>query len=170
MRRHLLLSLLAVVVIGSAAVLAQTARRTSAPPPASSTVTFTETIAPIVYANCVTCHRPGEAAPFSLISYEDVAKRGHTHRARHRVAVHAAVARRHGLWRVHWRAAADRRADRHDRGLGEAGDAARRRTPNAEAAGVRWRGVAAGHSPTSCSRCPPGSTCVRPVRMSSATS
>ena len=39
-------------------------------------MTFTETIAPIVYANCVTCHRPGEAAPFSLISYEDVAKRG----------------------------------------------------------------------------------------------
>ena len=76
MRRHLLFSLLVVVVIGSAAVLAQTVRGTSAPPPASSTVTFTEAIAPIVYANCVTCHRPGEAAPFSLISYEDVAKRG----------------------------------------------------------------------------------------------
>jgi mono/diheme cytochrome c family protein len=39
-------------------------------------VTFSETIAPIVYANCVSCHRPGEAAPFSLISYEDVSKRG----------------------------------------------------------------------------------------------
>ncbi|MBZ5577027.1 MAG: cytochrome c [Acidobacteriia bacterium] len=38
--------------------------------------TFTETIAPIVYRNCVTCHRPGEAAPFSLITYEDVKKRG----------------------------------------------------------------------------------------------
>jgi len=44
--------------------------------PAANTVTFTETIAPIVYQNCVTCHRPGEAAPFSLISYEDVKKRG----------------------------------------------------------------------------------------------
>ena len=40
-----------------------------------SGVTFTETIAPILYANCVTCHRAGEAAPFPLISYEDVAKR-----------------------------------------------------------------------------------------------
>jgi len=40
-----------------------------------SRITFSETIAPIVYANCVTCHRPGEAAPFALISYEDVAKR-----------------------------------------------------------------------------------------------
>jgi len=43
---------------------------------APSRATFADTIAPIVYANCVTCHRPGEAAPFSLISYEDVAKRG----------------------------------------------------------------------------------------------
>jgi len=38
--------------------------------------TFTDTIAPIVYANCVTCHRPGEVAPFSLISYDDVVKKG----------------------------------------------------------------------------------------------
>src|SRR4249920_3118299 len=38
--------------------------------------TFTQTVAPIIYGNCVTCHRPGEAAPFSLISYEDVKKRG----------------------------------------------------------------------------------------------
>jgi len=41
-----------------------------------ATTTFSETIAPIVYANCVTCHRPGEAAPFSLITYEDVRRRG----------------------------------------------------------------------------------------------
>jgi hypothetical protein len=39
-------------------------------------VTFTETIAPIIYKNCVACHRPGEAGPFSLITYEDVSKRG----------------------------------------------------------------------------------------------
>ena len=44
--------------------------------PAADKVTFSENIAPIVYDNCVTCHRPGEAAPFSLISYEDVKKRG----------------------------------------------------------------------------------------------
>ena len=42
---------------------------------AADRVTFSETIAPIVYANCVTCHRPGEAAPFSLITYNDVSKR-----------------------------------------------------------------------------------------------
>jgi hypothetical protein len=44
--------------------------------PAANKPTFSETIAPILYDNCVTCHRPGEAAPFSLISYEDVKKRG----------------------------------------------------------------------------------------------
>ena len=52
------------------------ARGAAAAAASSVRVTFTETIAPIVYGNCVTCHRPGEAAPFSLISYEDVAKRG----------------------------------------------------------------------------------------------
>jgi hypothetical protein len=43
---------------------------------AAQKVTFTETIAPILYQNCVTCHRPGEAAPFSLISWDDAKKRG----------------------------------------------------------------------------------------------
>src|SRR5215471_2389237 len=40
------------------------------------TVTFSEHVAPIIFNNCATCHRPGEAAPFSLLSYEDVRKRG----------------------------------------------------------------------------------------------
>ncbi len=35
-------------------------------------VTFSEQIAPIIYKNCTTCHRPGEAGPFSLITYKDV--------------------------------------------------------------------------------------------------
>ena len=39
-------------------------------------ITFSERIAPILYRNCVQCHRPGEAAPFSLISFEDVRNRG----------------------------------------------------------------------------------------------
>ena len=36
---------------------------------------FTRDIAPIVFDNCSLCHRPGEAAPFSLLTYQDVAKR-----------------------------------------------------------------------------------------------
>ncbi|WP_423148566.1 cytochrome c [Rubrolithibacter danxiaensis] len=38
-------------------------------------VTFTKDIAPIIHTKCTPCHRRGEAAPFSLITYEDVAKR-----------------------------------------------------------------------------------------------
>jgi hypothetical protein len=44
----------------------------------SGAVTFSEDVAPILYANCVSCHRPGEAAPFPLISYEDVSTRAKT--------------------------------------------------------------------------------------------
>ena len=40
------------------------------------TVTFSEQIAPIIFNNCTTCHRPGEAAPFPLMSYADARKRG----------------------------------------------------------------------------------------------
>ncbi len=43
---------------------------------AEAPVTFTRQIAPILYKNCVTCHHPGGAGPFSLISYQDVAARG----------------------------------------------------------------------------------------------
>src|SRR3954469_16242416 len=39
-------------------------------------VTFNREIAPIIYRNCAPCHRPGEAAPFSLLSYQSVAKKG----------------------------------------------------------------------------------------------
>ena len=38
----------------------------------AQTVTFNEHIAPIVYANCTKCHRPGQVAPFSLLTYDDV--------------------------------------------------------------------------------------------------
>ncbi|MBW8684044.1 cytochrome c [Chitinophaga sp. B61] len=38
-------------------------------------VTWSQHIAPVIHRNCTPCHRPGDAAPFSLITYEDVAKR-----------------------------------------------------------------------------------------------
>src|SRR5271154_2212769 len=37
--------------------------------------TFNKDIAPILYKNCATCHRPGEVAPFALLTYQDAAKR-----------------------------------------------------------------------------------------------
>src|SRR5258708_3395410 len=39
-----------------------------------SAVTYAEHVAPILYAQCAGCHRPGQAAPFSLLTYEDAVK------------------------------------------------------------------------------------------------
>jgi hypothetical protein len=36
--------------------------------------TFSHDIAPILYRDCVSCHRPGGVAPFSLIAYPDAAR------------------------------------------------------------------------------------------------
>jgi len=41
------------------------------PPPS---VTFNRDIAPIVFHSCASCHRPGEAGPFPLLTYDDVKK------------------------------------------------------------------------------------------------
>jgi len=64
------------VVLGAAAVVTSAAPQRAGAQGAARAATFSDTIAPILYANCVACHRPGEVAPFSLIAYEDVAKRG----------------------------------------------------------------------------------------------
>ena len=42
----------------------------------AQTVTFNKHIAPLVFRYCSACHRPGEAAPFPLLTYEDVRKHG----------------------------------------------------------------------------------------------
>lgn len=55
-------------------MLTASAARTAAPP-SPAPVTFSEHVAPIVYANCAPCHRPGEATPFTLTSYEDARRR-----------------------------------------------------------------------------------------------
>jgi tetratricopeptide (TPR) repeat protein len=34
-------------------------------------ITFNEHIAPIIFQHCTPCHRPGEVAPFSLLTYDD---------------------------------------------------------------------------------------------------
>lgn len=40
-----------------------------------SPVTFTAHVAPILFEHCVACHRPGEVAPFSLLTYQDARQR-----------------------------------------------------------------------------------------------
>jgi hypothetical protein len=37
--------------------------------------TFTKDVAPILQKHCQSCHRPGEAAPFSMLTYEEVRPR-----------------------------------------------------------------------------------------------
>src|SRR5579871_2079657 len=38
-------------------------------------VTFHRDVEPILMRNCAECHRPGQCAPFNLLSYEDAARR-----------------------------------------------------------------------------------------------
>ena len=54
------------VVLASLAVaVAATASAEPAP------VTFTKDVLPILQKNCQSCHRPGQVAPMSLITYKD---------------------------------------------------------------------------------------------------
>lgn len=50
------------------ALLTTSARATALP-------TFAQDIAPIIYEKCAPCHHAGDAAPFSLLTYQDVKKR-----------------------------------------------------------------------------------------------
>src|SRR5690242_10472518 len=52
------------VIVGLLFAFASTAATNPSP------VTFTKDVAPVLQKNCQGCHRPGEAAPFSLLSYE----------------------------------------------------------------------------------------------------
>src|SRR5688500_8901185 len=33
--------------------------------------TFSKDVAPVLYKHCTTCHRPGEVAPMSLLTYQE---------------------------------------------------------------------------------------------------
>jgi hypothetical protein len=45
---------------------------TSASDKSSSPVTFAKDVAPILHKNCASCHRTGEIAPMSLLTFKDV--------------------------------------------------------------------------------------------------
>ncbi|TAK13694.1 MAG: tetratricopeptide repeat protein [Acidobacteria bacterium] len=63
------------LVIVTALVAAAGCGPSTPPPPAPpKDVTFTRDVAPVFYANCVTCHREGEVAPFPLFAYADAKK------------------------------------------------------------------------------------------------
>jgi mono/diheme cytochrome c family protein len=58
----------AIAILAGSALADDTTRGTAGP-------TFNRDIAPILYQNCSNCHRPGEVAPFALLTYQDAAKR-----------------------------------------------------------------------------------------------
>jgi hypothetical protein len=62
---------LAVSAAGSALAVAIAAAGGGQHPPAQSVPTFSKDVAPILYRNCTSCHRPGEIAPMSLLTYDD---------------------------------------------------------------------------------------------------
>ena len=57
---------LAAVLVSGAAVLVPSLASAQTPAP-----TFSNDVAPIFYKNCTVCHRPGEIAPMSLLTYTE---------------------------------------------------------------------------------------------------
>jgi tetratricopeptide (TPR) repeat protein len=55
-------------------VLSTSVLSTSKSATADSPVTFNRDIAPIIFHSCSSCHHPGEAGPFPLLTYSDVKK------------------------------------------------------------------------------------------------
>ncbi len=62
---------LALVVIGVAALGSFSATAQTPGPTPASAPTFAKDVAPIMYKKCANCHRPGEVAPMTLLSYDD---------------------------------------------------------------------------------------------------
>ena len=59
------------VVLLFACLFAMTSSAENTSKVLDSNVTFTKDVAPIFYKNCTACHRPGEVAPMSLLTYKD---------------------------------------------------------------------------------------------------
>jgi Tfp pilus assembly protein PilF/mono/diheme cytochrome c family protein len=62
------------IVVAGGVVVGTLSGSPAARSSAAAQVTYNRDIAPIIFHSCATCHRPGEAAPFSLLTYSDVKK------------------------------------------------------------------------------------------------
>lgn len=78
--RITVLKVIVVLAVGAAGLMA--CRDSHAPEthdtPAAGPLTFTRDVAPIVFQECATCHRPEGSAPFSVLNYQEVKARAHT--------------------------------------------------------------------------------------------
>jgi mono/diheme cytochrome c family protein len=70
--RHLHVLAFGVSVTAAALLTAASASAATAEQAGQDKVTFTKHVAPIVQKSCQGCHRPGEMAPMSLVTYEEV--------------------------------------------------------------------------------------------------
>jgi predicted ribosomally synthesized peptide with SipW-like signal peptide len=59
---------LALLVVGAATLASFNA--TAQSPTPSAAPTFAKDVAPIMYGKCANCHRPGQIAPMSLLTYD----------------------------------------------------------------------------------------------------
>jgi hypothetical protein len=68
--KNIIYSLITVILLTSLFIMLP-ASRADTGNKEKKTVTFTKDVAPIFFKDCAECHRPGEAAPMSLLSYKD---------------------------------------------------------------------------------------------------
>jgi mono/diheme cytochrome c family protein len=59
------------IFVSGVALLAATAGIGAQQASSSAVPTFAKDVAPLLYKNCVSCHRPGEMGPMSLVTYQD---------------------------------------------------------------------------------------------------
>lgn len=69
MRRSIALCMIVAFALGA---FFMSQARSDASVKSAAVVTFSKDVAPILYAKCATCHRPGEMAPMSLLTYKEV--------------------------------------------------------------------------------------------------
>ena len=71
-RRHLMTATLTLAWCGLVLARGAALEPQYAQKPATGVPTFAKDVAPILYKNCSECHRPGQIAPMSLLTYEEV--------------------------------------------------------------------------------------------------
>src|SRR4029079_12325931 len=62
---------LALGAVAAMAMVVSAEGQAKPPTQAAATPTFSKDVAPIFYKNCTNCHRPGDIAPMSLLTYKD---------------------------------------------------------------------------------------------------
>jgi len=71
MKKPIFILTTAVVLLTACFFAMTTGRADNTRRAANNNVTFTKDVAPVFYKSCTECHRPGEVAPMSLLTYKD---------------------------------------------------------------------------------------------------